>query len=478
MSQAQRLYEGVELKDRGTTALITYMRTDSVRVANEARDAARAYIGKNLGKDYLPDKPRGYKSRKGAQEAHEAIRPVDVYLTPEDVKDSLPRDQFRLYQLIWQRFMASQMAPARFWDTVVTAECRGTLWRAKGERLLFPGFLKVYGRDEGEVPTQLPKLQEGQTLTLEKLSKEQKFTQPPPRYSEASLVKELEDKGIGRPSTYASIISTLLDRDYARLEEKRFVPTELGTTVSDMLTRHFESLMDIGFTANMEESLDKVAEGEQDWVNLLKSFTGEFYPTLETARQNMKQVKGGMETDVACEKCGKPMVIRFGKMGEFLGCSGYPECRNIKDFERDDKGEIRIVERQVLEPVKVGECPDCGSDLVIKKARSGNRFIACTGYPKCKHAGPYSTEVACPREKCPGELIERASKRGKIFYSCSEYPKCDYATWDWPVKQECPECGHPILVRKSTKSRGEHLACPRKGCRYMESLPEPEEAQD
>ena len=467
MSTAQRLYEGVDLGPMGLTALITYMRTDSVRVSGEARAAAKEFITDRFGKDYYPAKPRVFKSKSSAQDAHEAVRPVDVNITPKDVQDMLPKDQFRLYKLIWERFTASQMAPARFWDTTVAAKAENTLWRTKGERLLFPGFLKAYGREKEKGPKELPLLAKGQPLSLEDFKKEQKFTQPPPRYSEASLVKELEEKGIGRPSTYAAIISTLLDRDYATLADKRLAPTDLGTTVGDLLVEHFENLMDVSFTAQMEKALDKVAVGQQDWVSLLKDFTGKFYPVLDKAQENMAQVKTGLETDIRCEECGEPMVIKFGRAGTFLACAGYPKCRNTKNFIRDEKGAIEIIEKAKREAEKTGKtCPKCGGEQVIKRARTGSRFIACSNYPECKHTEPFSTGVKCPVEGCGGMLVEKSSRRGKIFYSCDQYPKCDYALWNWPVPGPCPECGSLILVRKETKAKGEHLACPQKSCKY------------
>lgn len=474
MSTAQRLYEGVDLGDKGTIALITYMRTDSVRIANEARDAAKEFIETHYGVDYYPPKPRVFKAKSGAQDAHEAIRPVDVTLKPQDLQGLLPRDQFHLYKLVWERFVASQMAAARFWDTTVAIEAGKTEWRSKGERLLFPGFLAVGKPSKDQEGVALPKLEEGQRLSLIKLDKEQKFTQPPPRYSEASLIRELEEKGIGRPSTYASIISTLLDRDYARLEDKHFVPTELGNIVTDLLSEHFPTLMDVDFTAGMERLLDNVADGGENWVELLQKFTRDFYPTLEKAQKEMASVKGGLESGLTCSECGKPMVIKFGKAGQFLACSGYPDCKNTKDFVRNEKGEIEIVEREAAAPDIVGTCPDCGSPLALKRARTGSRFIACTAFPKCKHAEPFSTNVPCPIEGCPGELVEKSSRKGKIFYACNQYPKCDYATWDWPVKGPCPECGFPIIVRKSTKARGEHLACPQKSCGFFRALDEEE----
>ncbi len=521
MTIAQRLYEGVELGRRGTTALITYMRTDSVRIAKDAQDAAKELILDKFGHDYYPAKTRNFKTKGSAQDAHEAIRPVDVTIIPDEVKQYLPSEQYRLYKLIWQRFVASQMAAAKFWDTTVTVKAAETLWRAKGERLLFPGFLAVMDKPADEGAADLPKMAVGEKLAVNELKKEQKFTQPPPRYSEASLVRTLEELGIGRPSTYAAIISTLIDRDYARLEEKRFAPTELGFTVSDQLSEHFPELMDVGFTASMEGSLDDVAEGKQQWVKLLKAFAKDFYPTLDKARKDM--AKTVQDTGVTCSECGKPMVIKFGKTGEFLGCTGFPTCRNIKNFKRDEKGAIHVVEREEPEdigincdkcgrpmsikqsrrgeflgctgypdcrniknferdddgnikiveqaaPEVVGTCPECGGELHLKKARTGSRFIACANYPDCTYTEPYSTGVACPNEGCTGTLVEKASRKGKLFYSCSEYPKCDYAVWDWPVKGPCPECGHPVLVRKNTKAKGEHIACPKRSCKYEQPL--------
>ncbi|WP_027192232.1 type I DNA topoisomerase [Fundidesulfovibrio putealis] len=468
MGAAQKLYEGVELAERGTTALITYMRTDSTRIADEARDAAKAYIVETLGQEYYPDKARHFKTKAGAQDAHEAIRPIDVNITPKDVAGLLPKDQFQVYKLVWERFVASQMAVAKFWDTAAVIECAGAEFKAKGERLIFPGYLKVYGQDteeEGGASKALPPLTKDQILKLLEIRKEQKFTQPPPRYTEASLVRELEEKGIGRPSTYAAIISTLIDRDYTRMEEKHFAPTELGTIVSDKLSEHFQTIMDVGFTAGMEEALDQVAEGQKDWHVLLAEFTAGFYPALEKAAKDMeKQV---LDSGLPCPACGKPMMVKFGRNGEFLACSGYPECKSTSNFTRDEEGKYSFAEKPAeVPPEVVGTCPECGKDLHLKKARTGSRFIACSGYPKCKYTKPFTTGVACPREGCDGELVEKSSRFGKLFYSCSKYPNCDMAVWDWPVLEPCPECDSPILVRKTTKTHGEHLACPVKTCKY------------
>jgi DNA topoisomerase-1 len=535
MGAAQKLYEGVELGERGTVALITYMRTDSVRIADEAKKAAREFILSAYGEDYAPAKARAYKTKEGAQDAHEACRPVDVTLTPESVKQFLPADQFKLYQLIWRRFVASQMAPARFHDTTVTAKNGKTLWRAKGERLLFPGFLKVQGlaaptendadaegEDGQNGSAQLPKLTVGEELKLLDLTSEQKFTQPPPRYTEATLVKALEEEGIGRPSTYAAIISTLQDREYVAMEEKRFAPTELGSTVSDKLVAHFANLMDIGFTAGMETKLDEIAAGGRSWEELIREFMGGFTADLEKAGAEMSRAT--IDAGVPCPECGRPMHVKFGKNGEFLGCSGYPECKAIREFTRDEQGNIIPVDRpkeevtdipcplcgkpfavktprkgrsrepflgctgypkckniknfkrdefgkiivlEAPEEIPAGTCPDCGKPMVIKTARRGTKFIACTGYPKCTHTEPLPTGVACPQPGCTGEMVEKTSRRGKVFYSCSRYPDCTYSLWDRPVPGTCPQCASPLLVEKVTKAKGTQIACPNKECGWV-----------
>ena len=465
MNIAQRLYEGLDLGERGTTALITYMRTDSVRVSDEARKAAKEFIETTWGPEYYPKKARIFKSKGSAQDAHEAIRPVDVSITPDSVKGLVAPDQFQLYRLIWTRFVASQMAGARVQDTIVLAECDRVQFRSRGERVLFPGFF-VLSPQRGDDVVELPPLAQGQGLILSKLHKEQKFTQPPARYTEASLVRELEEKGIGRPSTYASIIATLLDREYTMLEEKHFTATDLGTVVADLLTAYFGELMDVGFTAQMEEDLDKVAEGEVNWVELLTRFAATFNPTLEQASVAMRSVKAGMPSGLICPQCGKDTVIKFGKAGAFLACSGYPDCNFTSDFIRTEDGTVQITEREKPAFEVVGVCPDCKGNLVIKKARTGSRFIACANYPDCRHAEPFSTGVKCPR--CEnGSIVEKSSKRGKIFYSCDQYPKCDFALWDHPVASPCPKCGSPVLVKKTMRGGREVIACPEKTCKYV-----------
>lgn len=466
MQIAQRLYEGVELADRGVTALITYMRTDSVRIADEALKAAREFILEHSGKDYLPENPRRFKTKGSAQDAHEAIRPVDVNITPAMVKDELPQDQFNIYNIIWLRFMASQMKAARLHDTTALIDCGHSQWKAKGEKIIFDGFLSIAPKSTQDAEIFLPQLAKGQILTLKKLEKEQKFTQPPARYSEATLVKELEDKGIGRPSTYAAIISTLQDREYVKMEDKRLMPTDLGNVVCRQLVEHFARLMDVSFTARMEEGLDKVAEGAENWVDLLTSFAADFNPALESAAKNMQSIKKGLPTELPCPECGQPLLIKFGKSGSFLACSAYPACRYTSNFERTSDGKVEAVEREAPQYEKVGVCPECGKDLVIKKARTGSRFIACTGYPDCRHAESLSTGVRCPA--CGnGEIVEKSSKKGKLFYACSKYPECDFALWNKPLPRACPRCSNPYLIEKKTKD-GLVIMCPVKGCGHVE----------
>ena len=469
MNIAQRLYEGVELGSGGTVALITYMRTDSVRIASEALASANQFITATFGPEYAaPGGKRVFKSKGGAQDAHEAIRPIDVNITPDEIRTLLAPEQYQLYKLIWTRFVASQMAPARYHDTTVSIDSGPAQWKVKGERVLFPGFLAVSPSKEENVT--LPPLQAGQELKLEKLNKEQKFTQPPARFNEASLVKELEELGIGRPSTYASIISTLLDREYAVLEEKNFAPTELGSVVCDLLTAHFPKLMDVGFTAGMEDNLDKVAEGAENWRDLLAKFAEPFNQALQDATAAMQAVKAGLPTGVTCPKCGKELLVKFGKAGPFAACPGYPECNFTSNFERDEAGKIALKEKETSVREVVGKCPSCGGDLVQKTARTGSRFIACANYPDCTYTQSFSTNVPCP--KCSeGTLAEKSSKRGKIFYGCDQYPKCDYAMWDWPVNEPCPACGSKVLGLKTTRG-AKRLACPEKNCRYSKPVEE------
>ncbi|HSP18386.1 MAG TPA: type I DNA topoisomerase, partial [Myxococcaceae bacterium] len=453
MTLAQRLYEGVELGDEGQTALITYMRTDSVRLSDDAVKAARSFIADTYGKEALPDEPMVYKSRKSAQDAHEAIRPVSMEWTPDRVRPFLEPDMARLYELVWNRFVACQMKPAVYDQTTVDIAAGRAMFRAAGSILKFAGYLAVYGMaptteedsdplktgeetkaDEANV--QLPELADGDRLSLvgQGLLSEQHFTQPPPRFSEASLVKELEERGIGRPSTYAAILSVIQDKKYVEKLEGRFHPTDLGKITTEELVKHFPHEMDAAFTASMEEQLDLISEGDADWRRVLRDFYGPFQVTLAKAEQDMRDVKREeIPTDVNCEKCGKMMAIKWGKMGRFLACTGYPDCKNTKDF-KDVDGKIVPVEEETTNET----CEKCSRPMVIKRGRFG-RFMACSGYPECKSSKPLSIGVACPTCKV-GYLTERRSRRGKVFFGCNRYPDCTFAAWDRPLPEACPTC--------------------------------------
>jgi len=474
MMQAQRLYEGIDLGDEGPVGLITYMRTDSTRVANEAVKEARTLINGRFGKDFVPQRAPVYKRGKMAQDAHEAIRPTSVARTPEDVASYLDKASLALYKLIWKRFIASQMSPAILDQTRVDIEAGLYLLRVIGTVVRFPGFTTLYSetKDESQengrnnsdkAKTELPILAKNDPLKLLGIEPKQRFTQPPSRYSEATLIKTLEEKGIGRPSTYATILSTIRGKEYVRLERRFFYPTALGFVVTDMLVTHFPRILDSKFTAAMEKKLDGVEDGSNSWIEVLEKFYGPFIKSLNLAHEKMKSVKiKGVSTDIKCDKCGAPMVIKYGRSGEFLACSGYPECKNIKDFKRDKKGQIQIQDREIRTD-KI--CDQCGRPMVIKKGRFGE-FLACSGYPECRNTKPISTGIPCPESDCDGELVKRSSRSGKTFYGCSRYPECKYAIWDRPVAKECPLCGSRILVERITQSGEKILRCPVKGCKY------------
>lgn len=469
MAIAQGLYEGVEIGDEGSVGLITYMRTDSTRVSDAAITEVRAFINTRFGAEFLPEKPVFYKSRRGAQDAHEAIRPTSLEYPPERVEAFLDRDSLRLYDLIWKRFVASQMKPAVYDQTVFDIEAGRFLLRAVGQVLKFPGFISVYIEDEDEIaekdeeenPT-LPDLKQGEILKLLGIDPHQHFTQPPPRFTEASLVKELEEKGIGRPSTYAAIMSTIQEKGYVQKLEGRFRPSDLGKLVNELLVKSFPAVLDVGFTAQMENELDEVEDGRRSWVAALHDFYGPFETALSQARSKMRNVKREhVKTDIKCEKCGSAMVIKWGRHGEFLACSAYPECRATKEFKRSEDGQIIIEKTEVISEL----CELCGSPMVKKRGKFGE-FLACSKYPECKGARSLGTGVNCP-ECSKGELVQRRSKRGKIFYSCDRYPSCKFAVWDKPVAGPCPECGSPILVEKISRKGGESsIACPKKECGY------------
>jgi len=510
MTLAQRLYEGVELGDEGQVALITYMRTDSVRLAPEALAAAREYVEAKFGKDYLPAEPVQFKTKKSAQDAHEAIRPTSTEYEPASVQQHLDRDMFRLYELIWNRFIACQMVPAVFDQTtadieakapaaelpkhpaeraaalrIASKEPRSFIFRATGQTLKFAGYLAVYGavvpeepeagaekmegedEEKGDVARQLPPLEEGQRLELVELIPEQHFTQPPPRFTEASLVKELEEKGIGRPSTYAAILSTIQDKEYVEKKENRFFPTDLGKIVNELLVEAFPKILDVEFTAHMEDELDEVEEGKMEWVKVLDEFYRPFKKSLSAAEKSMRDVKREEQpTDLVCEKCGSPMVIKWGRMGRFIACSGYPDCKNTKDFIEKD-GKIEVVEDLPTDE----NCPTCGKPMVNKRGRFG-RFLACSDYPNCKTTRPITLkDVVCPQDG--GGLAERRTRFGKSFYGCVNYPNCKFAAWDRPIPGPCPQCGKPYLLSKYSKREGPYIACPDKECGYRREAPEP-----
>jgi DNA topoisomerase-1 len=526
MMVAQKLYEGVEVGSEGAVGLITYMRTDSTRVSDAALNDVRGFIGGSYGDQYLPAKAIQYKSKGGAQDAHEAIRPTDVNRTPDSMKSYLNADELKLYSLIWKRFVASQMMAAIFDQTTIDTRAGRFIFRSTGSVQKFDGFLKVYqeGRDEkaddDEEEKTLPLVEKGEKLKLNSLTTEQHFTDPPPRYTEATLVKALEEQGIGRPSTYAAIMTTIQDRDYVERSEGRFYPTPLGTTVNDMLVANFIDLFNPTYTARMEEQLDEIEDGNLNWRMAMKTFYDKFAVDLEKATENIKNVKKqAIPTDEICDKCGSMMVIKFGRFGQFLacqnypecqstrevssrkakaggetnadgtpasgeaevvppcelcgremalkkgrfgsfyGCTGYPECKNIRKIAKS--GEVKTV----IPPVEIDEkCPTCGKNMAIRQGRFGE-FTACSDYPKCKTIKRETTGIACA--KCgKGEIAVKKSKRGKVFYGCSNYPKCDAVFWDKPIVEPCPKCKAPFLFEKTTKKEGTFKYCNNDECDY------------
>jgi DNA topoisomerase-1 len=523
MMLAQRLYEGIELGgEEGRIGLITYMRTDSARISDEAMEMVRSYVSDVYTGPYLPEKPVIYKSKKDAQDAHEAIRPTFVGRTPEDLKGFLSEDEFKLYRLIWTRFVASQMNPAVYDQTSVEILAKDYMFRASGRVQKFDGFLKVYeetkdedvATPEDEEDITLPALTQGEALHSLGITPKQHFTEPPPRFTEASLVKALEEKGIGRPSTYATILTTIQDREYVQKDQGKFRPTELGTVVTDMLVRHFEDIFDVQYTARMEEELDEVEEGKLTWVEALDEFYKKFQKDLKKASKNMENLKTQeIPTDQVCEKCGSPMVQKWGQFGSFLACSAYPECKNTKEIAKEETPEAKENAGAEAEPEP---CENCGRPMALKRGRFG-QFLACTGYPeckttrkiasgggapkkpdvlldevcpqckeaklvikdgrfglftscsnypKCKYIKPKTIGVPCPKSGCGGELIERRSKRGKVFYGCSKYPDCDFVLWNKPVPEQCPSCGAPYLIEKTTKREGTIRYCNEEKCDY------------
>jgi DNA topoisomerase-1 len=536
MMLAQKLYEGVEIGAEGSVGLITYMRTDSTRVSDAALNEVRDFVGAQYGANYLPEKPIFYRSKKDAQDAHEAIRPTDVARTPDSMASYLNKEELKLYRLIWQRFVASQMMPAIFDQTTIDIMAGRFMFRATGSVQKFDGFLKVYqeGRDEkaeddDEAERKLPLVQKGEALKLNAVAPEQHFTEPPPRFTEATLVKILEEKGIGRPSTYAAIMTTILDREYVEKHEGRFHPTALGTTVNDLLVASFDDLFNESYTARMEGALDEIEEGKLKWTTALHEFYEKFAKDLKVAETQMRAAKQqAIPTDEKCENCGSPMVIKFGRFGQFLACSNYPECRTTREVAKpattdtdaksaaggssakaagqgqasgasEEEAEscelcgkpmalkrgrfgqflgctgypecrnIRKIARSgVVAPAPVTldeKCPVDGAQLVLRHGRFGE-FTSCSNYPKCNYIKRETTGVACSRAGCKGEIVVKKTKRGKAFYGCSEYPKCDVVFWDKPIVEPCPKCNAPFTLEKTTKKDGTVRYCAKEGCDY------------
>ncbi len=478
MRLAQQLYEGIDV-GQGPVGLITYMRTDSVHLSNEALEAIRQFISQRYGEKEVPESPRQFRTKsRNAQEAHEAIRPTHVEYAPDEIKSHLTPEQRKLYELIWKRAVASQMIHATIDTVAVDLSANAAsdhCFRANGSTIVHPGFMAVYleSHDETKLKSEedgsmLPPLKVGDVVDLIDISADQHFTEPPPRYSEASLVKALEERDIGRPSTYVPIISTLQNREYVILDQKRFKPTDVGRVVNKFLTRYFIQYVDYGFTALLEDKLDQISRGEQEWVPLLRDFWMPFKTLVDTTEETVQRKDVTQEAlDESCPKCGKPLSIRLGKRGRFIGCSGYPDC----DYTRNMEGEVTTASEPEIVEGRV--CPDCGHALHIKLGRYG-KFIGCSHYPKCKHIEPLEkpadTGIECP-ECRKGSLLKRKSRYGKIFYSCSTYPACNYAVWNEPIEEPCPRCAWPVMTIKTTKRRGTEKVCPRKECAYAEPMP-------
>jgi DNA topoisomerase I len=522
MILAQKLYEGIEIGQEGAVGLITYMRTDSSRVSESSLQEVRGLIRRDYGEAYLPHHPIYYKSKKTAQDAHEAIRPTSVERTPESLRSDLEPDLWKLYNLIWNRFVASQMTPALFDQTDIDISAGRVDFRATGSITKFNGFLAVYQESKAEDSTNqngeeavLPETKEGEALTLKDLRPDQHFTQPPPRYNEASLVKALESKGIGRPSTYATILSTIQDREYVDKHDSKFYPTETGEVVLELLVASFHEIFDYEYTARMEDHLDRIESGRELWTKALRDFYDRFSKRLEVAEKEMRDIKTeAIETEEVCDKCGSKMVIKWGKFGRFLACSSYPECRNTREIPKisnldgsaksDDEiecekcgkpmvrkrgrfGEFmacsgypecrntkKIIKSAENVTVKQDipleeECPACGKKLAIKHGRYGE-FTACSNYPDCKYIKLKSTGVHCAKEGCSGEIVERKSRRGKTFYGCSNYPECDFVLWNKPLSDPCPMCGAPFTLVKTTKKSGTFRFCNNEECEFRESV--------
>jgi DNA topoisomerase-1 len=477
MRVAQQLYEGLPVGAEGEVGLITYMRTDSIRVSMESVHEAQQYIQATYGQDYVATQARQHRRQKAAQEAHEAIRPTSVLRLPERLRPYLSAEQLSLYTLIWNRFVASQMSSAVLDHTTIDVDAKHYRFRATGAVMRFPGFTTLYEEtapetsrddaDEGGNNRILPDLAVGQEVRVTAMIPAQHFTQPPPRFSEASLVSELEKLGIGRPSTYAAILSTLRDRRYTQDQERRLVPTELGKTVNALLVESFPDILNVQFTAQLEDKLDKIEEGHYQWIETLQNFYEPFAVDLEQATRKMRDIKREVEeTDEVCDKCGEPMVIRWGRFGRFLACSGFPACKNTRELASEESPN--------QPPASTAEvtCEKCNRPMTLKRGRYGE-FLACTGYPECKSTRPVGMVMGCPERNCNGQIVQRKSRRGRVFYGCTNYPQCTFSAWQRPVAKACPQCHAPYLLEKRTGSKrapnSVELRCPASDCKYHET---------
>ncbi|MFC2157322.1 type I DNA topoisomerase [Acidobacteriota bacterium] len=460
MMLAQRLYEGLEIGERGLVGLITYMRTDSVRISDDALASTRSFIESQYGKAYVPPEPRRYKNKRKTQDAHEAVRPTSLDLTPDEVKSYLSKDELSLYTMIWKRFVASQMKAALIEETDFDIEAGRYLLKTKGEVIKFDGFLKLQGQQTKEENT-LPKGVEGETLKLLNLESKQNFTQPPPRYTEGTLVKELEARGIGRPSTYAPIISTIQGRVYVVKEKGKFIPTDLGLFVSDYLVQNFPDLMEFKFTATLEETLDGISEGQEDWVEHLRSYHALINKDLTKAMEQDSVKPDGIPSEDNCPECGKQLVIKEGRFGRFKACTGYPDCTYKQSMIKKESTPLEE------------NCPECKSQLVVRQGKYG-AFTACSNYPNCKYIKKESldTGIACPEKECGGTLIRRKTRKGKIFWGCGNFPKCRHATWDEPIKETCPKCERHFLLKKHKINSSPLIHCGNPDCDYKDESEE------
>lgn len=487
MRVAQELYEGINVgsENGGVQGLITYMRTDSLRVSAEAVEASANYIREKFGDAYYPESPRVYKTKANAQDAHEAIRPSNFNLPPEKIKKSLSSDQYKLYKLIWDRFVASQMASAALDVVSATFACEEYRFKAGGYTVRFPGFMALYGdtedtaakgddAEEASERTRLPELTEGAVLQMEDISPKQHFTEPPPRYTEGSLVKMFEEIGVARPSTYATTISTIVSRGYVTREGKTLRPTQLGEITTGLMCEHFSKIIDYKFTADIEDNLDEIENGDTDMLTVLRAFYSDFESELKEAAEAIPEGSleiGDEETDVLCEKCGSKMVIKNGRFGRFAACSNYPQCKNTKPIGKDGKVDVSAEVKPAPDGMK---CEKCGADMVIRTGRYGN-FYACSRYPGCKFTRQIATEIGVPCPLCGSKLLlKRGRGRAAVFYSCEKYPECNFSSWDLPLNEKCPNCGKMLF-----KKKGKNLViCADKECGYKREMEESEEQVD